>query len=354
MPNIGAISAGFGAAAERQRTEAQSQLLQVQALGEQSLIQGRADEHEKYVAARQAQLELDRFAQEAAAQGRLLTAEDFLAQKDRKAPSMAEPLEQLVAYGVAKKKPATMYAAAAKQAADIRQDEAAALSSTATAQEKQWKIAEGRADLLGSVAAAALAEPGNYQRILLAAAENGMPVDEFPKTFNAEALRAFRDISKEKKAELERLRVEAAARSTAGLQAAQTAAARANTETAKARKDLIVARKDAILKDGGKDTPEALEVKRATAAQKRAVIAAKERQEFPPIPAVAGDRYFGQTYTAPNGTRVVWEKDPNSFFGGGRARVLPKEAKPLLTVAEDATKEDTADEEELDYDALLD
>lgn len=290
MPTLGPAQSGFTAAANRERTEAQTQLLTMQSMQAANELQSQA--------------ELNDLAKAAAAQGRIATVEDIPSGKSR---SLADSLIHMLELGEKRGVSPIKLAPLAAKAAEIQQHEAAALSSQSAMQENQWQTAEQRGRLLAATAQAALAQPEMYDQIMMQATQQGLPTDRFPSVFDARALAAIRDtgIGALDRIKLERQKVQDAAQRVRW--AAAIAASNASVKTNQAREELIKTRTHFLNKNDGAGSGASAESLKLLSASRAATMAAKERKEFPPMPIDPEDYAFevGKSFTDRKGRKLT-------------------------------------------------
>lgn len=232
---------------EAQRT----QLMQAQA----RLFRAQAGEKEAEAADQQLLQTIasgQALARQKATQGQMATLED-LGQGDVPR-SQAEPLEELLAVAHEKGMSPAKTVPLAVKASEIRQHEAAAINSKAQAQEQQLKTQLHGAELLSQFASAALESPEQYDQIRMQAQQQGLPVQQLPPKFNAEAMTALKTQGVKVIDDLKLQQQKIKDASSMALQKAQQAQAEQAVRTGKAREELLRTRKDVLLKNGGSNT----------------------------------------------------------------------------------------------------
>ncbi len=324
---------GIQAAVHGQATQAQAQLYQAEAglknveLQNQQIFQS--------LAAGNA------LAREKAAQGEVATIGDL---RDGKPPSQAQPLEALIASANKIGMSPTVTAAYALKAAEIRKYEAGAAYQQAETQDKQFQMQQHAAEVMSSFASAALNNPDQYEQLRLQAGQMGLPVDQLPPTFNAHAMTAMRDEGMKAKDLIAAQQTAARDASTAALHRSTMAKNDATVAVSKVRERLIKDRAELIEKNGGEGSASQVAARDALTQVRKAKTAALDRKEFPLAPIDPGQRMAGQTYTAANGQKFVWQKDGS---GKGVAVLIPN-TRATPAVLDAPNESDTIDEEAVD------
>ncbi len=248
----------------------------------------------------------------AAAQGQTLTVEDRVPGTAAAQKSLADPLREDLAIMQKLGAPTRMQLPLVEKISQIAQHEAAAASSAATQQTQQVKAGVEKAKRISSFAQAALDTPEAYPQLKMQAAQEGFKVDALPPEWNAKALTALRDsgIEAAKMLQLkETASLDAAHKARWGASNAQSAAA---VKLAGARTDLVKERLDVLKKTGGEGSPEVKAGREELRLSREALRKARDRKEFPPAPLDPAAREVGKNYTAANGARFMWTKDPAS------------------------------------------
>lgn len=312
---------GIGAAEQDIRQAALGQLQAQKLLGEiaeqpdhaklvRAHVELYAAQAEKARAAAAEQKKLADLSTEMAAQGRDATVNDL--GEPLSGADYLEQFAQLAANkGISPVTTASLYA----KAAEIRQKEAATLSTQA--REKVWQldVAKKRAERIGALATLGLQGPQQYDQMRMLAVQEGLPIDQLPQDFTAArpVLQGFVTSSMTAKdtIDTERRKIHEAAQEKRW----QSANARdsASVKLAEKRGELITERTQLLRKNGGGTSAEAKEAAQEMAATRRAIREAKVRKEFPPAPLDPSARQPGRTYTAADGkTRFLWDRDPRT------------------------------------------
>ena len=272
-------------------------------------------------------------AKSAADQGKTLTVEDM-----PKTTSMADPLEQLVQAGQQQGVSARLLAPLAEKASLIKQHEATAASADARQQLNQIRTGRERAQQVAAFASAALQTPEAYDTLRMQAANQGFKVDTLPQKWDARVLTALRDsgITADKQLQLREKEIQ----DTAQRKRWDSSNARdgATIVKAKAQTELVRERTNVLRKHGGEDSPEVKAGKEELRLSREALRKARDRKEFPPAPLDPAQREPNKTYTAANGARFMWTKDPTSGKMVGMVLSPPPGTKAAAAVSAAAPK----------------
>ena len=217
--------------------------------------------------------------------------------------SQAEDLEQMVA-SASKTLPPSVLAGIQSKIAEIRQKEAAAASSNASAGLNEYKTQVAQFEQLGNLAGAAALSESNYRAVMMSP-ERAMLPKELTGNYRTDApmLRmieqASQDSIKRAKLELDTKDSESKRR----LDQANQGRIAATIDNLKVRGQQLKQDRDMATKSGGKYSPEAVELKKAQIANQKSLLEARNQKTFPPMPLDPGLIEVGKTYTGPNGVK---------------------------------------------------
>jgi len=298
----------------------------------------------------------------AAAQGQLLTVDNLPPGGRITTRSAADPIDEFLAAAEGKGIPPRLLLPYYEKSTTIRQHEAAAANSAANQQKNQLAALKEKATLIGQYASTALANPQNYGQLLLSAPPGLLPTEHLTGVFETDApvLRALNDASLTTKEKIDAQ--EKATENEAHRKLWKSAEAKnsAAIRVADARYNLINERYLAAKKNGGEASPEVKALREERALAWRARREAADRKEFPPAPLDPKLREVGKQYTAANGAKFLWTKDPNtgnpvavllapppgSKAAAAVASEAARTAKPAAPEAESAAEDATETEEE--------
>ena len=246
-------------------------------------------------------------AKEAEGQGFRATVADLPQGKLLTKSSQADPLEQFANYA-SKTIPPMELAKLRSEIAGIRQKEAAAGASNATAAKRQFEVDAARYEQVGNIAGAAAQSEANYNAIMLGR-ERGLLPPQLSGNYRTDLpiLRAIelasQDSIKRAKLKLDTLESESKRR----LDQSNQGRIAATVENLKLRGKQL--KQDAILatKAGGKYSPEALEYQKMKSENLKSQIEARKFKTFLPLPLDAGQLDVGKVFTLADGrlARVV-------------------------------------------------
>jgi hypothetical protein len=249
----------------------------------------------------------------AAAKGQILTVAE--PGTSAAAKSLAAPLEQMLQYGDASGAPARLLAPLAEKASLIRQHEASAGSAQAEEQVRKLDAAQKHAQRVSAFAAAALATPAAYDQLKAQAASEGFQVNQLPQQWNAAALQGLRDSGIEADKQITLAREAIKEKAQEGRWASSNARDAASVKLSGARLENVKERTKQLVKNGGEGSPEAKAAKEELRLSREALRKARDRKEFPPAPLDPAAREFEKQYSAANGARFLWSKDPATGKG---------------------------------------
>ena len=292
-----------------------------------------------------------------AERGEIATTDDL---KDGVPKTPADYYERLFKLSVQNNMSPVVTEKLANTTALLRQRDAQVNAAQSTQQLNQIKIMKDRLEMRGSFAAAALqAGPGQWAQMRQAAVDRTPPgqpseLDSLPQDWYAAqpVLRAAVNeaVSGKDQLELMQKRILDAAhiKRWDSANAKDTAA----VELAGKRGEFIDVKTGLLKKNGGSASAEAKAAQAEMANSRRAIREAKDRKEFPRAPLAPEDRELGQTYTAANGAKFLWTKNPATGKGAAVMLAPPSGTQPSATTSvvppNASTPDDSADDYEED------
>jgi len=201
--------------------------------------------------------------------------------------------------------------------AEIKRKEAAEVASRAAAGVNEHKQQVAQFQLIGNIAGAAGASEANYRAIMMSPQRQLLP-RELTGNWRTDApmLKAIEMASQDSIKRADLLRTQLDSESKRRLDGARVSEATTRVENLKLTGKTLKRDYEQQTKAGGKYSPEALELKKAQAANARSLTAARDAAAFPPAPLDPAAREFEKAYTARDGkTRATWQEDPATGKG---------------------------------------
>lgn len=295
-----------------------------------------------FIKSKQAAQERLKLIDAAKAQGRDATVLDLNA--DGRPRSQADSLEAFADFAENSGAPPLALEKTRKMIAEIREKEAIGADHAGRAETQRWTQLEKQTKLLSNTAAAAAESPANYLAIISDPARRGM----LPKQLTGDwatdrpVLSAIAAAGQDA---LQRGRLEQAAK------AAEAAESRRRSQNA--RDEAVIARTreqerlarlraDDIEKNGGPNSPQAREARRAMTPAQEAAAKARDAKLNPPLVIDPKARTPMQTYRLKDGRIARWEINPATGQYGlnvlsGAATTSPRTS---TTAADDEDEED--------------
>ena len=203
-----------------------------------------------------------------------------------------------------------------KELSLIYQQDASAAHSRAQAFEQQMQARGKQQDEYASLANYMKKGPKEYAAGLQQAMQiPGLNLSKVPPVWSQDAVRMLDAVTSSVVKEKDRIDLQIKQ------QTADAATLRAKADQARAGTDAMVAgervklmraRRDKIEAELGDGSSEKSEATRALTQLRDVNRDAKLKKDFPPAPIDPTARRLGQTYTAANGTRFIWENDPRT------------------------------------------
>lgn len=328
--------------AEKRYLEARASEQESLAAGHQVALKAKEDEARlmaEFAARRQ-------LTQGKASQGQLATVQDLDATGSAKPKSQADQLVQYADFLEEKGAPISMTAPLRKEIAGIQEKEAIGYYRSMQGQEQANKIKMQQAQQIGQMAGTAAQSPQAYAAVLGdPRAKQMLPLQHLTGDFATDkpVLEMIRDSGMDTYKRLDLAQREEKNKTTEKLQNAQMSQISARVSVLKARKTILDDDIATRTKNGGKDDPEVVQLKKERMQVDAAAKKAKMLQDYPPLPLDPSAVKEGGQYTGRDGSLL---KAAGKDASGKPTFVqLAPPPKSFAPKAKTATAPSAADEE---------
>lgn len=282
--------------------------------------------------------------QAARVQGRDLTIGDVPPGGFSARESRAAPLQRMIDYARGRGAPEDLLAPLEAKASKVAHEEATTFNAQSEAEKRQLESVQKRADIVGTLAQAALKGPREYALARAQGLAMGVPLPEgLPMNFEAARpiLQQLVDTSIDVKERAEL----AIKKQTADAATSRAGAAHVSAAAAVRRADAYVAtsatRRDILKKTLGEGSGSAEEARQALIEARKARTAATENKDNPPAPLAPSAAHLNKTFTGRDGNIYMWAKNDEGktgwvFIRQGRQNAAKKAAaSPAMNEEDD-------------------
>jgi hypothetical protein len=256
-----------------------------------------------WLARRQETQARQQMSEAAAGQGKIATVADLPPGKSVVQASQADDLEAFANFASGTMPPMEL-AKLRTEIAGIKQKEAAAFSSGASASLNQHKQQVAQFEVVGNVAGAAAANESNYRAIMMSPQRQLLP-RELTGNWRTDApvLRAIEMASQDSIKRANLARELADSESKRRLDGARVSESKARVTTLELTQKTLKRDYEQATKSGGKYSQEALDLKKAQTENAKSLTEARNAKMFPPMPLDPELIEVGKTYTGAGGVK---------------------------------------------------